>query len=811
MTYLIQVNLYLILFYGFYRLILRNETFHQLNRSYLVVSAVLSFGIPFWYSDYVQSWFVTQQINEVIYTTILSESWVMVRAVAPKSGLTWMDLLRFVYTIGSIAFAVRLIIILSQLILVLKRKQLEKFEAFSFFGYSFVADTIQKRETILAHEHVHVQQLHSIDVMIFELIAILNWFNPIVYLYKKDVKHIHEFIADEIASTRESSKADYAMLLFSREFGVLNPSTLIQPFFNHSTLKRRIFMLQQTKSKQTALLKYGLVLPLFILMLIFSSAWITKNEEIGKVEEVVNENIFVAKENAPKVIINGNKSFKTIRGRVLAYNDKTPLFGVDVMTEDGQLGTVTDFDGNFILPKVVEGARIKFSLFGFAESLIIVKDKEDFEVIMRENTDKTSDVRTLKMIGKLIDANGNPVANYLVNLANGNRRVGFCTSNEKGEFSFDKVSLTDRLVILDSKEESVFQYKPFQAGGLNPNDKLEYYGNTVKYQITIDKSKAVSTSREVNDSDEVFTSVEQVPEFEGGNTNALKYIAKNIRYPKEAQRKNIQGKVFIKFIVEKDGSVSNPTILKGIGEGCDDEAKKVIESMPKWKPGKQNGQPVRVWFTIPISFTLEGDEIQPPIQNKLEEIVVTGYSMPYSPQKVNPILDIRSGNKPSLNLRGMNGIEDALIVVDGIIQKDLQNINPNDIASVSVLKNTNATAIYGGKGKNGVIIVTTKRNVPSTVELAPQNDIETTIQGGLSPNGDGINDYLIIKTDKKIELIEVYDKFGKMVYRKENYQNDWNGKANIGNSDIVSDGTYYFLVKLNGEEKNRYGNISVHR
>ncbi len=105
--------------------------------------------------------------------------------------------------------------------------------------------------------------------------------------------------------------------------------------------------------------------------------------------------------------------------------------------------------------------------------------------------------------------------------------------------------------------------------------------------------------------DEIFTTVEQNPEFPGGIKEMYGYIAKNLKYPSAAQRANVSGKVFAKFVVEKDGSLGEVQILKGIGFGCDEEAQRVLKSMPRWNPGKQNGRNVRVWFTMPISFVLE--------------------------------------------------------------------------------------------------------------------------------------------------------------------------------------------------------------
>ncbi|PLK44622.1 energy transducer TonB [Emticicia sp. TH156] len=105
--------------------------------------------------------------------------------------------------------------------------------------------------------------------------------------------------------------------------------------------------------------------------------------------------------------------------------------------------------------------------------------------------------------------------------------------------------------------------------------------------------------------DEIFTTVEQQPEFPGGLKEMYAFIGKNLKYPSAAQRANISGRVFAKFVVEKDGRIGDVQILKGIGFGCDEEAQRVIKSMPKWNPGKQNGRSVRVFFTMPINFQLE--------------------------------------------------------------------------------------------------------------------------------------------------------------------------------------------------------------
>ena len=104
---------------------------------------------------------------------------------------------------------------------------------------------------------------------------------------------------------------------------------------------------------------------------------------------------------------------------------------------------------------------------------------------------------------------------------------------------------------------------------------------------------------------EIFKVVEEMPEFPGGTAKMMEYIQKNIKYPMMARESDIQGRVFVNFVVEPDGSITNVTVMRGIGGGCDEEALRVVQSMPNWKPGKQRGSAVRCSFTVPIIFKLQ--------------------------------------------------------------------------------------------------------------------------------------------------------------------------------------------------------------
>lgn len=104
---------------------------------------------------------------------------------------------------------------------------------------------------------------------------------------------------------------------------------------------------------------------------------------------------------------------------------------------------------------------------------------------------------------------------------------------------------------------------------------------------------------------QIFTVVENDPEFPGGMEALYKYLRENIKYPQLARDNNITGKVYVTFVVERDGSIANPRVLKDIGGGCGAEAIRVVKAMPKWTPGKQRGKAVRVQFNLPVSFNLQ--------------------------------------------------------------------------------------------------------------------------------------------------------------------------------------------------------------
>lgn len=117
---------------------------------------------------------------------------------------------------------------------------------------------------------------------------------------------------------------------------------------------------------------------------------------------------------------------------------------------------------------------------------------------------------------------------------------------------------------------------------------------------------AQEVEEEEIEEEEIFMLVESAPEFPGGDEARVRFLSENLKYPQMAKESGIQGTVYITFVVEKDGRVTDVRILRGIGGGCDEEALRVVRMMPRWKAGEQRGRPVRVQFNLPVKFTLKG-------------------------------------------------------------------------------------------------------------------------------------------------------------------------------------------------------------
>jgi TonB family protein len=215
----------------------------------------------------------------------------------------------------------------------------------------------------------------------------------------------------------------------------------------------------------------------------------------------------------------------------------------------------------------------------------------------------------------------------------------------------------------------------------------------------------------------IFTVAEQNPEFVGGTKELYRWLGSKIKYPKAAQSANVSGRVFVKFIVEADGTIGDVKIMKGIGFGCDEEAVRVVQNMPKWNPGIQNGRPVAVYYNMPIVFKLdEPNGGKKGIEDK-EKIGVTDFNNSNESKIVGAFPIVVKREMP-VEIKVNGAFENALIFVNDIeiLDKKMNDISPSSIESVSVLKDHEAIKAYGPRAKDGVILIKTKTNFIKTDE-----------------------------------------------------------------------------------------------
>ncbi|QIL38119.1 M56 family metallopeptidase [Pedobacter sp. HDW13] len=415
--YLLEANLYFVIFYGFYRLFLYHDTFYGLNRSYLIFGSILAFLLPFFQLGFLKAPVIEQitaasTTETVVSQVVMTEN--MPLETYQPSIFTIDNAIIAIYSLVTIAFLFKMLFNLSKIISMRKLPSVKLDNgvklidlkdskiAFSFFNLLFLDPQLAEKNTILKHELVHIKQKHSLDVLLFEIIQIINWFNPIVYLVKKDIKLIHEYLADEETTKCDVEKYHYAMFLIQNSTGIQN-LTLTNQIFNSSILKKRISMLNQKKSARWARLKLLVVLPITAGILCISTMAFTKDygfvdllPEKASVQlppQQEKPNIGVKRIPPPPAISktyfppykrDGKNNYVSLEKRLIVINgkeiaDKNKFYGAADATEinflktaeatekygktKGQFGAIEIIGKNIVFtlqPPILKKDRIKF-------------------------------------------------------------------------------------------------------------------------------------------------------------------------------------------------------------------------------------------------------------------------------------------------------------------------------------------------------------------------------------------------------------------------------------------------------------------
>lgn len=234
-------------------------------------------------------------------------------------------------------------------------------------------------------------------------------------------------------------------------------------------------------------------------------------------------------------------------------------------------------------------------------------------------------------------------------------------------------------------------------------------------EASVATAKQMQTPQKDN---QIFHVVDTPAEFPGGVEAMLKWLASNVRYPEQAQKENASGRVFVSFVIDTDGTIRDPEVVRSVHPSLDQEALRVTRAMPRWTPGKHQGKVVKMKYTIPILFRMTGK---------------------------------KEGSQSKLSSQ--------IILVDGkeVTAEELKNISPDRIASMNIIKGEKAIAIYGAKAQEGAVVIETKK------EGEEDSSHRLTIQGNNATASTSMgNNYLIIFDGKEVSAEEIKDLKGKI-------------------------------------------------
>jgi TonB family protein len=496
LNYLLEANIGLCFFLVLYIVLLKRETDFKLKRGFLLTAIAASIILPLFHfnnsgnvvpslKDFVpQSWLpeVTISANgtAAVQTTSHSfDAWFYAHILYDIGVVLFLALfmirlgrlLRMIYTAASYRYDKYIII-----------ESKENRSAFSFFRFIFIGQVHQlsahEKQQIIDHERVHAEQLHSIDILLVNLLSIFFWFNPCIKVYKKIFVQLHEFEADARAVANRDMN-DYCSLL--AKVALLSADFTLANHFSNSLTVKRIEMMRTIKSKikRWKIAAVAAILPAFFFA-------VACQDQVAEEANAIAKNSTMAID-LPEIVANKLNEMKAA-----APDKKFIVIEPDKKDDNG----VSD------LQKKTEG------LDG-------------------------SQISTMNVMKDITDKNGN-VRSFII---------------------------------------------------------IEY--NEVAEQVALSSRTG-----------EVFTIVEESATFKGGMEGLGKFMSENLVYPEEARTKGIEGKVLVQFIVNADGSISEPTIKKGIDMQLDNAALAVVKVMPNWNPGKQKGMAVRQQFVLPVNFAL---------------------------------------------------------------------------------------------------------------------------------------------------------------------------------------------------------------
>ena len=581
----------------------------------------------------------------------------------PWEMIPWRALLTGIYLTGLSVYIIKFIgslVSIVRLIRSSKRREMadgtilvthtKNYSPFSWMRYIIVSesDLDENHDMILAHERAHIRLGHSWDLLFVQLCATAQWFNPAAWLLKRELEAIHEYEADSATLHDGFDARQYQLRLFEAAVGV-KFNSMTNNFTNCST-KKRIIMMMKKQTSPWALLKALYVLPVaFAAVAIISCTSPKEKKDSGHLS-----NVMVHGENPLLVFTFEDSTELNIQGKQLNY-DGMPDFdylkpcgltpeninSIDALQSEESKALYGERGSNGAVLFGVKGKTAKEVFSALSDYAVETGREEPLKVNLKKTakggveggTPFTYETTTIKQeedeVFQVVEEQPmfpggmEELMNYLrkdmkypkeaqEKGIQGRVIVQFVVNKDGSICDAKVVKAVDPL--LDAEALRAVNDMPNWTPGKQKGEPvrvrftlpLSFHladGTTPKASETKQATTAKVDENTV-DGEEVFQVVENLPEFPGGMNELMKFLQQEVKYPKEAQEKGLQGRVIVQFIVKKDGSIIEPKVVKPVDPLLDAEAVRVVSAMPKWNPGKQRGQAVNVRFTLPICFRL---------------------------------------------------------------------------------------------------------------------------------------------------------------------------------------------------------------
>ena len=530
---------------------------------------------------------------------------------------------------------------------------------FSFFHWIFIhteSHTEEELAEVLVHELTHARQIHSADVVFGEWMCIACWFNPFAWLMKREIRNNLEYMADQhVLQTGYDHKTyQYHLLGLAHH----KAAATLYNSFNVLPLKNRITMMNKKRTKEIGRTKYLMFLPLAALLMIISNieavARTTKDfakdviqaveEKTGQTGETLQP--VAAETSEPTTPTTTPLQEKKVEYKGVVVDDTgkglaNATLGAEILN-DGTFqkinipNTKTDANGNFSFTAIEGITTITIDNKDISASMNIKnQDRLNLKIVllsaaarkkMEENLEVFDIVEKMPVfpggqtaLMEYISQNLRYPAKAHQERIQGRVIAGFVVEKD-GSISTPTIVRSVSPEV-DAEAIRVLSTMPKWTPGTQRGKEVRVrYTVPILFKLSEPEAEEIKNSKldevvvvayaadentATDASDTILENAEEMPKYPGGTEGLMRYLAKNIKYPVDAQKSKTQGRVVVQIIVDKEGRVTSPRIAQSVSPSLDAEAIRVVTGMPRWEPGKNKGEAVAVQYTLPINFKLQ--------------------------------------------------------------------------------------------------------------------------------------------------------------------------------------------------------------